>query len=65
MWLELILTWSKSFALADMTPRAAGNNNDTPATAAPTRLEFQIKDTKLDVPAVTLSKKMTKNFYQN
>ena len=56
MWLELILTWSKSFALADMTPRAAGNNNDTPATAAPTRLEFQIKDTKLYVLGVTLSK---------
>ena len=48
-----------------MTPRAAGNNNDPPAIAAPTRLEFQIKDTKLDVPAGTLSKKMTKNFYKN
>ena len=61
----MILNWSKNCALADMTPRAAGNNNDPPAIAAPTRLEFQIKDTKLDVPAVTLSKKMTKNFYQN
>ena len=48
-----------------MTPRTAGNNNDPPASAAPTRLEFQIKDTKLYVPVVTLSKKMTKNFYKN
>ena len=43
-----------------MTPRAAGNNNDTPATAAPTRLEFQIKDTKLYVLGVTLSKEKGK-----
>ena len=28
---ELILTWSKNCALADMTVRAAGNNNDPPA----------------------------------
>ena len=48
-----------------MTPRTAGNNNDPPAIAAPTRLKFQIKDTKLYVPVVTLSKKMTKNFYKN
>ena len=32
--------------------RAAGNNNDPPATG----LEFQITDTKLYVPVVTLSK---------
>ena len=53
---ELILTWSKNCALADMTVRAAGNNNDPPAIAAPTGLEFQITDTKLYVPVVTLSK---------
>ena len=29
--IELILTWSKNCALADMTVRAAGNNNDPPA----------------------------------
>ena len=29
--IELILTWSKNFALADMTVRAAGYNNDPPA----------------------------------
>ena len=39
-----------------MKVRAAGNNNDPPAIVAPTGLEFQIKDTKLYVPVVTLSK---------
>ena len=38
-----------------MTVRDAGNNNDPPAIVAPTGLEFQIKDTKLYVPVVTLS----------
>ena len=50
--IELILTWSKNYASADKTVRAAGNNNDPPATG----LEFQITDTKLYVPVVTLSK---------
>ena len=36
--------------------RAAGNNNDPPAIVAPTWLEFQITDTKLHVPIVTLLK---------
>ena len=36
--IELILTWSKNCVLADMTVRAAGNNNDPPAIAAPTEL---------------------------
>ena len=53
--IELILTWSKNCVLADMTVRDAGNNNDPPAIVAPTGLEFQIKDTKLYVPVVTLS----------
>ena len=43
---ELILTWTKNCALADMT---VANN-------PPTGLEFQITDTKLYVPVVTLSK---------
>ena len=43
---ELILTWSKNCVLADMT---VANN-------PPTGLEFQITDTKLYVPVVTLSK---------
>ena len=51
----LILTWIKNCALADITVRAAGNNNDPPAVVAPTGLEFQITDTKLYVPVVTLS----------
>ena len=40
-----------------MKVRAAGNKDDPPATVAPTRLEFQIKDTKLNVPVVSLSAK--------
>ena len=40
-----------------MTVRAAGSNNNPPAAVAPTGLEFQITDTKLYVPVVTLSKK--------
>ena len=36
--IELILTWSKNYVLADITVRAAGNNNDPPATVAPTGL---------------------------
>ena len=53
---ELILTWTKNCALAYVTVRAAGNNNVPPAIVAPTGLEFQITDTKLYVPVVTLSK---------
>ena len=45
--IELILTWSKNFAVADITVRAAGDNNDPPAIVAPARLELQIKDTNL------------------
>ena len=51
---ELILTWSKDCALADMTVRAA--QGDNPALVAPTGLEFQITDTKLYIAVVTLSK---------
>ena len=39
-----------------MRVRDAENNNDPPAIVAPTGLEFQITDTKLYVPVVTLSK---------
>ena len=62
--IELTLTWSKNCLLADMTVRVAGNNNDPPAIVAPTRLEFQITDTKLYVPIVTLSTKNDKNFLE-
>ena len=54
--IELILTWSKNCVLPDMIVRAAGNKNDPPAIVAPTGLEFQVKDTNLYVPVVTLSK---------
>ena len=50
---EPILTWSKSCVLADMTARAAQGGN--PEIVAPTGLEFQITDTELYVPLVTLS----------
>ena len=43
---EIILTWTKNCVLANM---AVANN-------PPTGLEFQITDTKLYVPVVTLSK---------
>ena len=52
---ELILTWSKNFVLADMTRRNV--QGDNPEIVPPRGLEFQIKDTKLYVPVVTLSKK--------
>ena len=48
--IELILIWSKNCALAAMTVRAVGNNNDPRAIVAPTGLKFQIKDIKLYVP---------------
>ena len=55
---ELLLTWSKNCALADMTANAAAN----PAIVAPTGLEFKITNTKLYVPLVTLSTKNDNNF---
>ena len=51
---ELILTWSKNYVLADMTERQA--EGDNLANVAPTALEFEITDTKLYVPVVTLPK---------
>ena len=58
--IELILTWSKNCVLADMTVRAAGNNNDPPAIVAPTGLEFQIPAAKLYFTVVTFSKENEK-----
>ena len=58
--IELILTCSKNYVLADMTARAAGDNNDSTAIVAPTGLEFQITGTKLYVPVFTLSKENDK-----
>ena len=62
--IELILTCSKNCVLADMMVRAAGNNNDPPAIVAPTGLEFQITNTKLYVPVVTLSKENDKKLLE-
>ena len=47
-----------------MIVRATGNNNNPPTIAAPTRLEFQITDTKLYVPVVTLSKENDKKLLE-
>ena len=49
---ELILPWSKNCVLVDMTENPGSN----PAIVAPTELTFEITDTKLYVPVVTLSK---------
>ena len=51
---ELILTWSKNCVLADMTRRDA--QGDNLATVPPAEIIFEITDTKLYVPVVTLSK---------
>ena len=50
----MILTWSDNCVLADMRVRAAQGGN--PAFVAPSGAIFQIRDTKLYVPVVTLSK---------
>ena len=51
---ELILTWSKNWVLADMTTRNAPRDN--PAIVAPSGAKFKITDTKLYVPVLSLSK---------
>ena len=50
--LELILTWPKNCVLADMTVDADAD----PAIVAPSGATFKLKETKLYVPVVTLSK---------
>ena len=62
--IELILIWTKKCVLGDMTGRDAGNNNDPPEIFAPTGLEFQITDTKLYVPVVTLSLEIDKTLLE-
>ena len=49
---ELILTWSKNCVLADMSVNAVLN----PPFVSPSGATFQMTDTKLYVPVVTLSK---------
>ena len=50
--MELILNLPKDCVLADMTIRAAGNNDDPPAFLALTGVEFQIMETKLYIMAL-------------
>ena len=60
----MILTWSQNSALSDMIERAARNNNDPPAIAAPTVLKFQITDTKFYLPVVSLSSENDKKILE-
>ena len=60
----MILIWSKNCVLADMTLRAAGNNYP-PEIVAPTGLEFQVSDTKLYIPVVTMSKENDKKLLEH
>ena len=57
--INLILTWSKNCVLIDMSAQpvapAKGNVPARPAINAPTDAAFNITDTKLYVPVVTLS----------
>ena len=50
----MILTWSKSCVLADMTRRDA--EDDNPAIVAPSDAKFKTADAKLYAPVVALSK---------
>ena len=47
-----------------MTARAKEDNNDPPAIVGPTGLEFQITDTTLHVPVVTLSEENDKKLLE-
>ena len=62
--IESILTWSKNCVLADMAERDAGSNKDPPAIVAPADIEFEIIDTKLYVPVVTLSAESDKRLLE-
>ena len=52
----------KNCVLADMTVRAAGNNNDPPVIVPPTGLEFQTTDTKLYAQLLLYQTKKTQSF---
>ena len=55
---ESILNWSNNCVLADMTVNTGVN----PAIVAPSGATFEITDTKLYVPVVSLSKENDKTF---
>ena len=67
---SLTLTWSENCVLTNITTQTARNANpnaDPPVEArkkadAPTNTTFQITDTTLHVPVVTLSSEMIKYF---
>ena len=63
---SLTLTWSVNCVLTDITTQAAraaqGDNPAKPAINAPKNAIFQITDTKLYVPVVTLSFEKDKTF---
>ena len=56
---ELILNWSKSCVLIDMTVRVAGNNNDPPAIVTTNGFEFQTQN--CTCPLLLCQKKNYKN----
>ena len=60
------LTWPENCILTDITTQAADRdaNPTMPAKYAPTNATFQITDTKLYVPVVTLSTKDHNNFLE-
>ena len=60
------LTWPENCILTDITTQAADRDADPtmPAKYAPTNATFQITDTKLYVPVVTLSTKDHNNFLE-
>ena len=59
---NLILSWSKNWALIDTTTRVS--QRDNPAINAPTNASFSITVTKLYVPVVTLSTEDVNNLLQ-
>ena len=65
----MTLTWSENCVLTDIktqNPGAAQKDNPArPEINAPTKATFQIEDTRLYVPVVTLSSKDDNNFYNN
>ena len=60
--IELILTWSKKCVLTDVTVRTANPrfNPPVPAVQVPSGATFKLKNTKLHVPVVTLSRENNK-----
>ena len=67
--ISLTLTWSENCVLTNITTQtAAAAHGDNPAREkidAATNATFQITDTKLYVPIVTLSAKDDNNFFWN